>query len=113
MTFSSCFDDLEGTMVLAEDYAFLEAGRAYPAVGKRRTLPESAHVLYAWEIPVPDVDRAVCAQGNATVSLTFSARDGWQTFTGGFAVYCGPETAAGRVHQVLRVTGDLERTELP
>ena len=111
MTFSACFDDLEGTMVLAEDYRFLRGGHAYPVRGKRHTLPESEHVLYAWTVPIPDVDTGTCPEGNATVSLTFSARQGWKEFTGGFAVYCGPQIAAGRAHQVLRVHGVLDRTD--
>ncbi len=113
MTFTACFDDLEGTLVLNQDYAFLQAGVAYSGKGKRYAFPESARVLYTWKIPVSQVDAGTCPEGTATLSLSLSAREGWRELSGGLTAYCGPSTTGRRSFKVMRLSGIMEEVEEP
>jgi len=113
MTFSSCFDDLEGTLVLAGDAGFLRGGQAYAGTGKLYAFPESGHVLYTWKIPVQEVEERTCPEGNATLSLSLSARQGGKELSGGVSATCGPSTTGRRSFKIMRLSGVLEETEEP
>jgi hypothetical protein len=111
MTFTACLDDLEGTMLLNQDYAFLRAGLPYSGKGKRYAFPESDRVLYTWKISAPNVDAGTCAEQNVSLSLSLSAREGWRELSGGLTAYCGPSAKGLRSFKVMRLSGILEKTD--
>jgi hypothetical protein len=113
MTFSLCGKALEGTLILEKGFNVLRAGVPYAGKGTFFTFPESGHRLYTWTIPATGVDPATCPEGKATLSLSLSTREDWQTLSGGLTAYCGDGTNGRRPLKVMRLSGPLERTEEP